>query len=133
MKKFLCRILDFFKQAPNKFYPAGTVTDVPDIKAEDAVLKQKITESVRQLYSIMGINKIFLALPANFRIFDIGHHLGLTIEQEYELLQCPTEISRQEYVWQHLQKILPIVLETEKLKERVKMNGHFKNIIPPNF
>jgi hypothetical protein len=129
----IIRILDFFKQAPNKFYPAGTVEDVPDKKEEDVVLKQKITESIRQLYSILGINKIFLALPPNFRVFDIAHHLGLTTDQEYELLQCPDEISRQEFVWLHLQKVLPVVLETEKLKERVKMNGHFKNIIPPNF
>lgn len=129
----IIRILDFFKQAPNKFYPAGTVEDVPDNKKEDALLKQKITESIRQLYSILGINKIFMALPPNYRVFDIAHHLGLTTDQEYELLQCPNEVTRQEYVWLHLQNVLPVILETEKLKERVKMNGHFKNIIPPNF
>jgi ATP-dependent Lon protease len=129
----IIRILDFFKQAPNKFYPAGSIEEVPDMLNEDPVLKMKITEGIRQLYSILGINKIFMKLPANYRIFDIGHHLGLTTEQEYELLQCPDENTRQEIVWLHLQKILPVVLETEKLKERVKMNGHFKNVVPPNF
>ena len=129
----LIRILDFFKQAPNKFYPAGTIEDIPDTTNQDPVLKQKITESIRQLYSILGIQKIFIKLPAGYRIFDVAHHLGLTTDQEYELLQMPDEVSRQEYVWLHLQKIMPVVLETEKLKERVRLNGHFKNIIPPNF
>lgn len=129
----IIRILDFFKQAPNKFYPAGTIEEVPDLVNEDWQLKIKINESIRQLYSILGINKIFMKLPNNYRIFDIAHHLGLTTEQEYQLLQCPDELSRQEMVWHHLQKILPVVLETEKLKERVKMNGHFKNAVPPNF
>ncbi|GEO03683.1 ATP-dependent protease [Adhaeribacter aerolatus] len=129
----LIRVLDFFKQAPNKFYPAGTIEEIPDVLNEDPQLKIKITECIRQLYSILGINKIFLQLPANYRIFDIAHHLGLTTEQEYELLQLPDELTRQEFVWLHLQKLLPVVLETEKLKERVKMNGHFKNVVPPNF
>ncbi|KAA5547702.1 LON peptidase substrate-binding domain-containing protein [Adhaeribacter rhizoryzae] len=129
----IIRILDFFKQAPNKFYPAGTIEEVPDLVNEDWQLKIKINESIRQLYSILGINKIFMKLPNNYRVFDIAHHLGLTTEQEYQLLQCPDELSRQEMVWHHLQKILPVVLETEKLKERVKMNGHFKNAVPPNF
>jgi ATP-dependent Lon protease len=129
----LIKILDFFKLAPNKFYPAGSIEEVPDIVNEDPLLKLKITESIRQLYSILGINKIFMKLPDNYRIFDVAHHLGLTTEQEYELLQFPDENTRQEYVWLHLQKILPVVLETEKLKERVKMNGHFKNVVPPNF
>jgi ATP-dependent Lon protease len=129
----LISILDFFRQAPNKFYPAGTVEEIPDKNNEDPQLKLKITESIRQLYSILGINKLFMKLPSNYRVFDIGHHLGLTTEQEYELLQCPDELTRQEYVLLHLQKIMPVVLETEKLKDRVKLNGHFKNAVPPNF
>jgi Lon protease-like protein len=129
----LIRILDFFKQAPNKFYPAGSIEEIPDVVNEDPVLKLKINESMRQLYSILGINKIFMNLPDNYRIFEVAHHLGLTTEQEYELLLFTDEKSRQEYVWLHLQKILPVVLETEKLKEKIKMNGHFKNIVPPNF
>jgi Lon protease-like protein len=127
------KLLDFFKQAPNKFYPAGTIEDVPDKANGDVMLKLKITESIRQLYSILGLNKILMELPEDYRVFDIAHHLGLTTEQEYELLQLPDEFSRQEFVLRHLQHVLPVVLETEKLKDRVRMNGHFKNVIPPNF
>src|SRR5688500_10088702 len=74
-------ILDLFKQAPHKFYPAGTIEEVLDLVNEDAQLKIKINESIRRLYSILGINKIFMKLPNNYRIFDIAHHLGLTTGQ----------------------------------------------------
>jgi ATP-dependent Lon protease len=129
----LVRIVNFFHQAPNKFYPAGTIEDLPVDKKEDVVLKIKITECIRQLYSILGINKLFMDLPEDYKIFDIAHHLGLTTEQEYELLQFSEETARQEFVLDHLQKVMPVILETERLKERVRMNGHFKKEIPPQF
>ena len=72
-------------------------------------------------------------LPEDYKIFDIAHHLGLTTEQEYELLQFSEETARQEFVLDHLQKVMPVILETERLKERVRMNGHFKKEIPPRF
>lgn len=127
------RIITFYSQAPNKFYPAGTIEDLPLDKTEDVVLKTQITECIRQLYSILGINKLFMDLPADYKIFDIAHHLGLSIEQEYVLLQLSEETARQEYVLEHLKRVMPILLETERLKDRVRMNGHFKKEIPPLF
>ena len=44
-----------------------------------------------------------------------------------------TPRERQEMAREHLETILPVVLETERLKERVKLNGHFKKLTPPNF
>lgn len=129
----LVRIVDFFQQAPNKFYPAATIEDLPLDKSGDLMLKIKITECLRQLYSILGISKLYMELPEDYQIFDIAHHLGLTTEQEYELLQISEETARQEYVLEHLQKIMPVILETERLKERVRMNGHFKKEVPPKF
>jgi len=129
----LIRILDFYKQAPNKFYPAGSVEDIRLQNQEDKSLKHQITECLRQMYSILGIEKLYLNLPPDYKIFDIAHHLGLTMEQEYELLQYEHELERQNRVLAHLQKIMPVILETERLKDRVRMNGHFKNIMPPNF
>jgi len=129
----LIRILDFYKQAPNKFYPAGSVEDISLQNLEDKVIKHQITDYLRQMYSILGIEKLYINLSPDYKIFDIAHHLGLTTEQEYELLQCENELDRQNLVLAHLRKMMPVLLETERLKDRVRMNGHFKNIIPPNF
>lgn len=129
----LIHILDFFKLAPNKFYPAGNVESITIDATEDFVLKGQITDCLKQLYSILGLQKLFIENFDNYKIFDIAHHVGLNTEQEYSLLVCQTERERQQIVLDHLQKIVPLVLQTEKLKDRVKMNGHFKNETPPNF
>ena len=129
----IIKVLDFFKQAPNKFYPAGTVEDVNIIQDGEEKLKFKITGLLQQLHSILGIQKLFIDLPDTYKIYDIAHHIGLSIEKEYELLAAESEYERQLLVLEHLEQIMPIVTQTEKLKERVKMNGHFKNIKPPSF
>jgi uncharacterized protein len=38
------------------------------------------------------------------------------------------EEQRQEYLKRHLSKVIPVIAEMETLKERVKLNGHFKNL-----
>jgi uncharacterized protein len=58
----------------------------------------------------------------------VAHHAGLSLQEEYELLQLMQELQRQEYVKRHLKKIIAVIAETEALKERVKLNGHFKNL-----
>ena len=127
------KILEFDKQTPGRLYAGGEVEEVENIADEDIVTKEKIREKLRELYTALGISSILLDLPENFTSFDIAHHLGLNTEQEYTLLQHSSEALRQEMILHHLQQVLPIVVETERLKERVKLNGHFKNLTPPNF
>jgi hypothetical protein len=38
------------------------------------------------------------------------------------------ELQRQEYLRRHLTRVLPMVAEMESLKEKIKLNGHFKNL-----
>ncbi|RYU76746.1 LON peptidase substrate-binding domain-containing protein [Hymenobacter persicinus] len=127
------RIRDFHRQAPGKLYAAGQIEDIRDDPQADAVLKERITGYVRQLYDALGLRKLFLDLAPDYRIYDVAHHLGFTPEQEYQLLEATSEQERQEIVVEHLEHILPIVLETERLKDRARLNGHFKNLTPPNF
>lgn len=127
------KILEFDKQAPGRLYAGGTVEDVENVQDEDIVVKLQLREMLEELYTALGISSLYLDLPENFSSFDVGHHLGLNTEQEYTLLQCHSEGLRQEMILQHLKQVLPIVAETEKLKERVRLNGHFKNLTPPNF
>ncbi|SHJ51098.1 hypothetical protein SAMN02745146_3296 [Hymenobacter daecheongensis DSM 21074] len=127
------RIRDFQREAPGKLYAAGQVDDIRDDPHEDPVLKARITDYVRRLYDALGLRKLFLDLAPDYRIYDVAHHLGFSTEQEYQLLEATSELERQEIVVEHLENILPIVLETERLKDRVRLNGHFKNLTPPNF
>ena len=127
------KILHLDKMAPGRLYAGGEVEDVAYTEDEDILTKLKITEYLKILYESLGVSKLFEELPGNFRSFDVGHHLGLTLEQEYALLQLQHEAERQEAILQHLQHIMPVVQETERLKDRVRLNGHFKNLLPPDF
>lgn len=127
------KILQFDKMAPGRLYAGGEVEDVEYKEDEDIVTKLKIVEHLKVLYESLGINKLFQDLPENFKSFDVGHHLGLTLEQEYALLQLQHESERQEAILLHLQHMLPVVKETERLKDRVRLNGHFKHLLPPDF
>ncbi len=60
--------------------------------------------------------------------YDVAHTVGLTLEEEYELLTLMNELQRQEYLKRHLAKVIPVVAEMESLKDKIKLNGHFKNI-----
>ncbi len=127
------RVQKFFRQAPGKLYAAGQVEDVAQDEEPDPALRQLIAGQVRQLYEALGLRKLLLELDPQFRIFDVAHHIGLSTEQEYQLLGTTAEQERQEMVREHLERLLPAVLEAERLKERVRQNGHFKHLQPPQF
>lgn len=127
------RVEEFYRQAPGKLYAGGLVEDLTDDNRSDILLQRRISEKLQQLYDVLGLRKLMQELPANYRVYDVAHHLGLSTEQEYQLLEALTEAERQEIVLEHLEHILPVLLETERLKERVRLNGHFKNLTPPNF
>ena len=127
------RINKFYREAPGKLYAGALTEKVVQDEEADPLLRDIITQQVRQLYEALGLRKLLLELAPDYRIFDVAHHIGFSTEQEYRLLATTSELERQEIVRDHLDTILPVVLETERLKERVRLNGHFKNLTPPNF
>ena len=127
------RMQSFFRQAPGKLYAGAEVEDLPDDPAIDVLLHTRMQELIEQLYDLLGLRRLLQELPADFRVYDVAHHLGMSTEQEYGLLEAPTEAERQQLVLDHLERVLPVLQETERLKERVRLNGHFKNLTPPNF
>ena len=127
------RVQKFLRQAPGKLYAAGHVEDVVQDDEPDLALREAIAGQVRQLYEALGLRKLLLQLDPAFKVFDVAHHIGLSTEQEYQLLGTTAEVERQEMVREHLERLLPAVLEAERLKERVRLNGHFKHLLPRSF
>lgn len=123
----------FHRQAPDKLYAAGQVQAIPFEQRGKGVYGEAIIEKVKELFELLKINKPIPKKASELFTFDIAHHVGLNIEQEYELLNIPSEIKRQEYMLDHLTKLIPMVSEMNRLRERVQMNGHFKMLKPPNF
>lgn len=127
----LFRIGKRYLKAPGKLYGAAEVERLAYTVEGDFVLSEKILALVKELFALLNIDKSVPQNPESFLSYEIAHHVGFTLEQEYDFLNLTTEIERQSFLYQHLKQMIPIVKEMERLRARVKMNGHFKNIIPP--
>jgi Lon protease-like protein len=123
------RILELIKSVPDKLY-SGAIVNHPEniIGFEQKKLMQTIVNAIRELHRLLKINKPFSKADEELTTYDVAHHAGLSLDEEYELLQLLREEQRQEYLKRHLGKVLPIVAQMETLKDRVKQNGHFKNL-----
>lgn len=123
------RILEVIKSVPDKLY-SGAIVSYPENEDEagDRVLMQKIVKGVKELHRLLNISKDFKKPEEELISYDVAHHAGLALEEEYDVLGLWKEIQRQEYLKRHLQKVLPMLMEMEHLKEKVKLNGHFRNL-----
>ncbi len=128
----LFSIKEFYRTAPKKLYSAADIKHLPHDTEGDVVANTQILELVEELFSLMNIKKSVPSDPAAFVTYDLAHHVGFSLEQEYQFLCVTDERSRQEFMRMHLEKLIPIVKEMENLRKRAEMNGHFKNIIPPS-
>lgn len=127
------KIHDFFSTALNKMYAGADIERLDMDMESDDFLRQDILDHLELLFETMSIKKDIPADKKKFSTFELGHHVGFSLKQEYEFLTLPTEQQRQQYMFDHLEKMVPMVKEMERLKHRAEMNGHFKNVIPPKF
>jgi Lon protease-like protein len=123
------RVLELIKSVPDKLF-SGAIVNYPDnIEGPGSRdLMEKVVNAIRELHRLLNIEKRFQKPDEELASYDIAHHVGLSLEQEYELLGLLREEQRQEYIKRHLGKVLPVIAEMETLKEKVKLNGHFKNL-----
>jgi uncharacterized protein len=122
------RILEVIKEIPDKLYSGAIVNYPPNHEHGSAEVMRVLVNSVRELYKLLKVEKDFKKKDEELNIYDIAHHVGMSLEEEYELLGLMHERQRQEYLKRHLSKVIPMVAEMEKLKVKVKLNGHFKNL-----
>ncbi len=122
------RILEVIKNVPDKLY-SGAIVDYPsNNNAVQSRIMKRVIVGLRELHKLLKVNKDFKKPDEELRSYDIAHHAGLSLQEEYELLGLLREDQRLEYLKRHLKKVLPVVMGAEMLKERVKLNGHFKEL-----
>ena len=126
------RILDFQNPVEMKLYAGGVVELLPEPPISPSVMIG-LTERVKTLYNLLGETNTFDVNKPQPYSFQIAHKIGLSLEQEYNLLKIPTEAERQGFLIQHLERIIPVLQEVERTKDRIKLNGHFKNLDPLSF
>jgi uncharacterized protein len=121
-------VLEVIKDIPEKLYSGAIVTYRENISKSSPVLLQKVLSGIRELHKILEVSKDFKKPDDELCSYDVAHHAGLSLQEEVELLGLQQELQRLEYLKRHLTKVLPVMAEMETLKERVKLNGHFKNL-----
>ena len=121
----------FVSKYPGKSYPGGYIEELYWEKEGKRELRNEIRHQLEELYDFMNISKWPEELNREFITFEIAHKVGFNMDQEYSFLRIISEIDRQEYMLNHLRKMVPLVKEAEEMRKKVQMNGHFKNIIPP--
>jgi Lon protease-like protein len=126
------RIVDFQNPAKGKLYAGGEV-----IFLENEDLTEEINayllSLIEKLYRLLKVKVDYEKpeyMPFSYRIV---HKIGISVAEEYELLTISSEKERQDRLIEHLERIIPVVTEVERTKERIAMNGHFKELDPLNF
>jgi len=121
----------YVKNHPGKSYPGGYVEELYWEEDGDPLKRTSIRNAIDQLYQYMKIPKKPTALDGDFITFEIAHKVGFSKSQEYDFLQIITEVERQDFMLNHLDRMIPMIKEAEEMRKKVQLNGHFKHLTPP--
>jgi len=101
------RILEVIKEVPDKLY-SGAIVNYPETNEQGNIeLMKKVMNSIRELHRLLKVDKDFKKKDEEVKAFDVAHHVGLSLEEEYEMLHLLQERQRQEYLKRHLTKVIP--------------------------
>ncbi len=126
------RVLTFDNEMEGKQYAGGVVQFLDNINDGQKKDKEKVLQGIEELYNIMDVP--FSPIPVEkFNSFILAHKMGLSYEQEYQLLQMERESERLSFIKSHLHGTIQVLKEVNKTKELIDMNGHFKNFDPLDF
>ena len=125
------QIVRFIREMDNKMYAGAEIQRLEYSEDGDPELRSRIHALLGSLFKILEVDK---PLPAEEELltYDVAHKVGMSPAQEYHFLTLLYEKDRQSFLLQHLERVLPVARQMEELREKIQMNGHFRNIIPPN-
>lgn len=127
------RVLEVIKEIPGKLY-SGAIVNYPGNQLGLLPLRMlKLVARIRELHKLLNVEKDFLKPDDQLSSYDVAHHTGMSLQEEYELLSLMQEDQRLEYLKRHLNKVVPVLAQMENLKDKIKLNGHFKDLKGFNF
>lgn len=117
------RILEFVKDLPAKKY-AGAIVNYPenDTMKVHPRLSDLISEEVKRLYRALHIEAPLSGLDKKLTAYGLAHNLGLSQDEEYELLHIFNEVQRMEYLRRYFKAILPDLENLDAIKSRFNLN-----------
>lgn len=125
-KRFI--IQQLLSPIPDRLYDGASVKWLSGNDTSDGDKQTKMMSLIRKVYQSLQVKKPGLTDRSDLTSYDVAHYIGLSIEQEYEVLSIDSEPQRQDYIIKFLEKILPTMSTVDRLRERVAMNGHFREL-----
>ena len=122
------RVLESIPVIPDKLYGGAIVSHPANREYQSAAQVKQLLGMVRQLHEVLKVTKEFAKPDDLITSYDLAHHVGLSLNQELELLQILDEAQRCEYLRRHLVEVMPVVKEMEGLRQKIKLNGHFREL-----
>ncbi|MFI5172411.1 MAG: LON peptidase substrate-binding domain-containing protein [Chitinophagales bacterium] len=125
------RVLEVISEIPDKLYSGAIVSMVDNIDDHHTKLKLELERLSSQLFELLDIKDDIYKPDFVLNSFRLAHYVGFDLTDEFELLRHPRETSRQKLIVEHIKKILPSVKQIAEIREKAKLNGHFRLVNPP--
>ncbi|MCB0703873.1 MAG: LON peptidase substrate-binding domain-containing protein [Saprospiraceae bacterium] len=125
------KIHEYYPVAPDKLYPGGQCKQIPFDALSDPFLDQEIQRLLESILSQVPFRGKKPTGSTAFRMEEYVHLVGMNVSKMYEMYEANKQTDRQQLFLEHLRQIMPQVRQMEEMRQKVQMNGHFKNVIPP--
>ncbi|WP_299531301.1 LON peptidase substrate-binding domain-containing protein [Ulvibacterium sp.] len=126
------KVITFDNEIDGKPYAGGIVQFLDNVNDADLAMKRKVLNGIEELYDLMGVP--YTTIPVEkFNSYILAHKMGLSFEQEYELLQMSKESERLSFINAHLLATTSVLKEVDRTKRNIEMNGDFRNFDPLDF
>ncbi len=127
------KVLEVVREVPDKLYAGAIISLLPNIADRHRRLTEELEMLTRELFVLLDIMETLEKPGFDFLSFRLGHYIGFSLRDEYEMLCLMRESERQKFCIEHIKKILPAVRQVAEIRDKAKWNGQYRMINPPDF
>ncbi len=120
------KIISFDEKMNGKLYAGGEIEFLDNMNDAGKALKTIVLDKLHELYELMDVPFTPLSVD-KFNSYILAHKMGLSFEQEYQLLQLSKESERLAFIKSHLISTIAVLQEVDRTKRTIEMNGDFRN------
>ncbi len=125
------RIKSFDNPVMGKNYAGGEVEFWEENPVVTSALNQEFLFYLKEMRYLLAIPTEVEDREVNS--FTYAHKVGLSLDDELELLKRPSEKARMTFLIRHFKRMIPAIKAIERAQEKIKLNGHFKYLDPLDF
>lgn len=127
------KVLEVVREVPEKLYAGAIVSLLPNLEDRHSRLRDELEGLTRELFGLLDILETIEKPGFDFTSFKLGHYIGFSLRDEYEMLMLVRESERQQFCIDHIRKILPAVRQVAEIRDKAKWNGQYRMMNPPDF